>query len=128
MNENLSQYIERLPSLFRKFSRPKIVHNKPDGDVDRQRAAIQKDIAMLDRNDASIEQCSMIVCDSALMSDEALIYFLPVLIQRIVNGEIATGDLLAARLQNLKVHLDFEQEKAIHAIIEMIHQMDDELA
>jgi len=125
MNSNL---IDQLVEPFMQCRRPMIVHNgEPRTSVDHTRSAIQKDFGMLHRDEVDVDKCSMIICDSSLMSDEAILYFLPSLIRHIANQEVFTGEILAHRLGDLRIAMNIEQNNAVRSIIDIIHEIENEL-
>ncbi len=68
--------LETIKKSFSDYKKPSIIYKLPPGGVvTNEYLAIQRDFGNLLKPEMSDEQCSMMLCDSWLISDQALCYF-----------------------------------------------------
>jgi len=123
---NDSTVIEEVEREFESFARPPIIYSIPkdSGFVDSERLMIQKDFECLDRDHMNYEQCSMMICDSVLVSDDAVFYFLPRLAKAVL---VEGGDegLFYRRLEVLdESRLSESQRQAISRLISRLKAIE----
>lgn len=103
-----------IEKLFSSFTKPLIIYAAPaDTDITKgEYSASQQDYCSISREKMTYEQCSMMLIDGALISDESLCYFLPRL-ARAVFQESGNECLLYQRLEYLDKNLLIQEQKTI---------------
>lgn len=89
--------------------------------------AIQCDFGSILKDEMSNEQCSMMICDNSLISDEALCYFLPRL-ARYALQEKGHEYLFYRRLENIsETFLSQEQKATLNQLILTLKELEQEM-
>lgn len=121
--------LDNINKAFSSFAKPLIIYAAP-ANIDITKgdySAIQQDYGNVSRDEMTYEQCSMMVVDGVLISDESLCYFLPRL-ARAVFQEGANGYLLYRRLKHFdKYPLNQEQKKILECFITSLRELEQEI-
>lgn len=118
-----------IDKTFLSFRKPSIIYNIPaDGDIIKgEYLAIQNDFGGISREAMTDEQCSMMLIDGPLISDEALCYFIPRL-ARSVFHESGNEYLLYRRLEKLNKNLlSPEQKEVLNYLITSLKALEQEM-
>lgn len=114
---------------FSSFKKPSIIYAAPEsGDISKgEYLAIQQDYCGISRDEMTYEQCSMMIIDRPLISDEALCYFLPRL-ARAVFQENGNEFLLYRRLEYINKNLFNQKQKILlECLIGSLKEVEQEL-
>jgi hypothetical protein len=87
--------------------------------------SIERDFAQRNRDSLSYRDCSMLIIDSALISDEAFTYFIPRLAKAVIS-ESGDAFLLSNRLKKIK-RLSREQMKLAEELIIVCDEIENEI-
>ena len=87
--------------------------------------SIERDFAQRNRESLSYKDCSMLIIDSALITDEAFAYFIPRLAKAVTN-ESGDAFLLRNRLKKIK-GLSREQMKLVEELISVCDKIENEI-
>ena len=121
--------LDNINKAFSSFAKPLIIYAAP-ANIDITKgdySAIQQDYGNVSRDEMTYEQCSMMVVDGVLISDESLCYFLPRL-ARAVFQEGANEYLLYRRLKHFdKYLLNQEQKKILECFITSLKELEQEI-
>lgn len=111
---NYTSLLDDIEKAFSSFTKPLIIYAAPTNtDITKgEYSAIQQDYCSISRDEMTYEQCSMMIIDGALISDESLCYFLPRL-ARAVFQESGNEFLLYRRLEYLDKNLLSQEQKTI---------------
>lgn len=120
--------LDNLEKLFSGYTKPSIIYNlSPEEVVTNEYLAIQRDFGSLLKNEMSDEQCSMMICDSWLISDQALCYFLPRIAKMVLQNR-GYEDLLYRRLESLNTtFLDQDQKAIVNHLITTLKKIEEEM-
>lgn len=107
-----SSLINDINEAFSSFKKPSIIYAAPASeDISKgEYLVIQQDYCSILRDEMTYEQCSMMIIDGQLISDEALCYFIPRL-ARAVFQENGNQFLLYRRLENLNKNFLSQEKK-----------------
>jgi len=114
---------------FSNFVKPLIIYAAPlDADITKgEYLAIQEDYCSISRDEMTAQQCSMMIIDAPLISDESLCYLLPRL-ARAVFQESGNEYLLYRRLEYLdKNLLSQEQTIILDCLITSLKKLEQEI-
>lgn len=120
--------LDNIERTFSSFKKPSIIYANPTDEpiTKGEYLKIQHDFAGLSRDQMTYEQCSMMLVDGALISDEALCYFLPRL-ARAVFQEGGNEYLLYRRLERInKSLLNQEHQKIVDCLITSLKEFEQE--
>jgi ankyrin repeat protein len=123
-----SYLLSNIEKGFSKFKKPAIIYKiLESGVVTNDYLDIQRDFGNLLPSEMIDKQCAMMICDSPLISDESLCYFLPRIARRaLLQGGLE--DLLYRRLEYLdQTLLDQEQKSTVNQLIEALKELEKEL-
>lgn len=118
----------QLEQAFSEFKKPSIVYSLSEqGVADNERLAIQQDFGGILIQEMTDELCSIMICDSPLISDAALCYFLP-RIARMVLEKRGLEYLLYSRLEGInQTVLNEEQKAVLNRFILTLKEIEQEL-
>ena len=112
---------------FHGFPRPGSVLRDKEGAYSVEEQAIQADFGHLEREALDEEQVGMMVCDAALLSDHAILYFLPQLVPAIRRSG-SNLHAFANRLDQVRTELLSASQRAVLAsLISDLRSLDDAL-
>ncbi|MCP2727757.1 ankyrin repeat domain-containing protein [Limnofasciculus baicalensis] len=123
-----SYLLSNIEKCFSKFKKPAIIYKIPEsGVVTNDYLDIQRDFGNLLPSEMTDQQCSMMICDGPLISDEALCYFLARIARRVLlQGGLE--DLLYRRLEYLDTTLlNREQKFTVNQLIDALKELEKEL-
>lgn len=125
MSNNLI-LISRVYRAFADVNKPTIVHNLSSSEtVAGEYLEIQNDLGCLSRDELSYPQCSMTICDSFLISDEAFCYYLPALAKAVLQKS-GLHELLCSRIEKIdRSFLNPEQKAAIDDLIYTLKKIEE---
>lgn len=120
--------LDEIDQAFSGFKKPFLIPIIPEkGVLEGEYLAIQQDFGEISKNEMSDEQCSMMICDSWLISDEALYYFLPRLARSVLQ-ERGFEYLLYSRLKKInEILLNQEQKVILNRLIFNLKDIEKEL-
>lgn len=121
--------LDDIDKAFSSFTRPLIIYSAPaDTDITKgEYSVIQQDYGSVSRDEMTYEQCSMMIIDGVLISDESLCYFLPRLAKAVFQ-EGANGYLLYRRLKHFDNYpLNHEQKKILECFITSLKELEREI-
>ncbi|HAZ43739.1 MAG TPA: hypothetical protein DDW76_10425 [Cyanobacteria bacterium UBA11369] len=126
MNNNF--LMDQIDRAFSGVKKPSIIHNSPSsGAVAGEYLAIGNDFGSILKDEMSDAQCSMMIYDSSLISDEALCYYLPRLARAALQKR-GLEDMLYRRLEKInKTFLSQEQKAALNHLIFTLKELEREL-
>ena len=108
------------------MNRPQLIVSGQTVDIaqmDFERAGIQKDFQSLSLENMTYDQAAMMIIDHALISDPAILYFLPRL-SYAVFYEGANEMLLQSRLELLNMNsLTFAQQTTLKQLIKALKNL-----
>lgn len=126
---NYTSLLDDIEKAFSSFTRPLIIYAAPaNTDITKgDYSAIQQDYGSISRSEMTYEQCSMMIIDGPLISDESLCYFLPRL-ARAVFQENGNEYLLYRRLEYLDKNLLSQEQKTIlDCLITSLKELEQEI-
>lgn len=111
---NYTSLLDNINKAFVSFTKPLIIYANPaDTDITKgDYLAIQQDYGSISRSQMTYKQCSMMIIDGTLISDESLCHFLPRLAKAVFQ-ESGNEFLLYRRLEYLDKHLLSQEQKTI---------------
>ncbi len=120
--------LDDINQAFSTFKKPFLIPILPEkGVLEGEYLAIQRDFDKISKDEMSDEQCSMMICDSWLISDAALCYFLPRLARSVLQKR-GLGDLLYSRLEKInETFLNQEQKAILNRLIFILKELEKEL-
>lgn len=121
--------LDDIERFFSNFAKPLIIYAAPlSADIIKgEYLAIQQDYCSISRDEMTAQQCSMMIIDAPLISDESLCYFLPRL-ARAVFQESGNENLLYRRLEYLdKNLLNQEQKTILDYLITSLKELEQEI-
>ena len=121
--------LDDIEKAFSSFPQPLIIYAAPaDTDITKgEYSAIQQDYCSISREEMTYEQCSMMLIDGTLISDESLCYFLPRL-ARAVFQESGNECLLYQRLEYIDKNLLIQEQKTIlDCLITSLKELEQEI-
>ncbi|MBD1890328.1 ankyrin repeat domain-containing protein [Coleofasciculus sp. FACHB-SPT9] len=108
-----SSLLEDINQAFSGLKKPLLIPILPEkGVLEGEYLAIQQDFGEFSKNEMSDEQCSMMICDAWLISDEALCYFLPRLARSVLQNR-GFEDFLYRRIEKINETLLNQKQKMI---------------
>ena len=121
--------LDDIDKAFSSFTKPSIIYAAP-ANIDITKgdySAIQQDYGSVSRDEMTYEQCSMMIVDGILISDESLCYSLPRL-ARAVFQESGNEYLLYRRLEYLDKNLFSQEQKTIlDCLITSLKELEQEI-
>jgi hypothetical protein len=120
--------LDDIDKAFSGFKKPLLIPILPEkGVIEGEYLAIQQDFGKISKNEMSDEQCSMMICDSWLLSDEALCYFLPRLARSVLQNR-GFEDFLYRRIEKInEALLNQEQKVILNRLIFTLKEVEKEL-
>ncbi|MEW5857539.1 MAG: ankyrin repeat domain-containing protein [Cyanobacteriota bacterium] len=120
--------LDDLDKAFSGFKKPLLMPIIPEkGVLEGEYLAIQRDFDKISKNEMSDEQCSMMICDSWLISDEAWCYFLPRLARSVFQNR-GFEDFLYRRIEKInETLLNQEQKVILNRLIFTLKEVEKEL-
>ncbi len=112
--------ISEIEVVFGQIQRPSTIYVIPKSirEIAPDELMIQADFGNLSKEDMTYEQSSMMICDHVLISDQALLYFLPVL----ARNTFSSGALFSMLISRLKLvkqeNLSCPQKLTLKKLIE----------
>src|SRR5437660_973041 len=103
--------------------RPQNVLRREDGAKGRE-LEMQAEYESLDLADVDDEKAAMLICDAPLLSDEAVLFFLPAILKQ--DGAVASGaDMLRSRLEAVELDaLNNERRTQVAQAIQLLSQIE----
>jgi hypothetical protein len=126
---NYTSLLDDIEKAFSSFTKPLIIYAVPaNTDITKgDYLAIQQDYGSISRDEMTYEQCSMMIIDAPLISDESLCYFLPRL-ARAVFQKSGNEFLLYRRLEYLDKNLLSQKQKTIiECLITSLKELEQEI-
>ena len=118
--------LDDIDKAFSSFRKPSKIHTAPENNsiTKGEYLAIQHNFGGILREKITDKQCSMILVDGSLISDEALCYFLTRLVTA-VFPERGNEYLLYRRLEHLDRNLlSQEQKKMLDCLITSLKELE----
>jgi hypothetical protein len=118
-----------IEKAFSSFQKPLIIYAaSANTDITKgDYSAIQQNYCSISRDEMTYEQCSMMITDGALISDESLCYFLPRLAMAVFQ-ESGNEYLLYQRLEYLDKNLLSQEQKTIlECLITSLKELEQEI-
>ncbi len=120
-----SELISKVKATFEGFKRPERI--TIFGEISEEMSLIEADFKKLLKDDMKHYECVMMVIDGALISDEAILYFLPKLVELTLKDE-GHHFLFSQRLKSLDIsNLNDMQKHLLKEVITALKDYDDAL-
>lgn len=127
--KSTTSLLDDVDQAFSNLSKPSIMYTIPTNKILNrgEYQAVQHDFSGISRDEMTDEQYSMMLIDGALISDQALCYFLPKLAKTVFQ-ERRNEDFLYNRLEKLdKNLLNQEQIQVVDRLITSLKKLEQEI-